>query len=143
MYKWSKQSLKHKETCHPLLQTLFDEVLKEVDCKYLCGTRSKAEQERLYALNLTKVHFPHSKHNAYPSLAADVVPYPVIWPDKKSTLEKYSLDLGRLYMFVGYVKGIAFELGIPIRAGADWDSDFQVSDQSFHDLPHFELKGDY
>ena len=143
MYIWSPQSLEHRSTCHPDLQKLFDRVLLEVDCRYECGHRNEAEQTRLFTMEppRTKVQWPYSKHNLYPSLAADVIPCPVIWPNIKDGIKKYSLDLGRLYMFVGYVKGIAFELGIPIRAGADWDSDFQVSDQNFHDLPHIELIG--
>ena len=139
MYIWSSHSLKHKNTCCRSIQRLFDEVLKEVDCRYECGYRNKTEQNRLFELGISKVQWPDSKHNIFPSLAADVIPYPVIWPKIEDGIEKYSLDLGRLYMFVGYVKGIAYELGISIRAGADWDNDFQVSDQTFHDLPHFEL----
>lgn len=141
MFAWSPHSLKHRSTCHADLQWLFDVVLREVDCRYECGHRNKAKQNRSFALNLSKVQWPNSKHNLLPSLAVDVIPYPVIWPKEKDGIKKYSLDLGRLYMFVGYVKGIAYELGVPVRAGADWDSDFQVSDQRFHDLPHFELVG--
>lgn len=144
MYKWSPFSLRHRSTCERALQRLFDEVLKEVDCRYECGHRVKAEQNRAYDLGISKVQWPNSKHNFLPSQAADVMPYPVVWPDLKvMNIEKYSLELGRIYMFVGYVKGIAYELGIPIRCGADWDSDFQVSDQTFHDLPHFELVGHF
>jgi len=65
------------------------------------------------------------------SLAVDVVPYPINWN-----------DLPRFYMFVGYVKRIADELGITIRCGADWDMDGWSKDQKFHDLPHFELVED-
>lgn len=138
MYIWSPHSLKHRNACDADIQRLFDRVLLEVDCRYECGHRNKAEQNRLFQLGVSKVQWPDSKHNTYPSLAADVIPYPVIWPNIKDGIKKYFLDLGRLYMFVGYVKGIAFELGIPVRAGADWDGDFILTDQTFHDLPHFE-----
>jgi hypothetical protein len=30
-------------------------------------------------------------------------------------------------------------MGIESRMGADWDGDFDTKDQTFHDLPHFEL----
>jgi len=142
-YIWSPYSLSRRSTSHILLQQLFDEVLKKVDCRYECGHRNEAEQNRSYDLGLSKVQWPDSKHNLLPSLAADVIPFPVIWPEVKDGIKKYSLDLGRLYMFVGYVKGIAYKLGIPVRAGADWDSDFQISDQTFHDLPHWELVGNF
>lgn len=29
--------------------------------------------------------------------------------------------------------------GVKIRWGGDWDGDWIHTDQSFHDLPHFEL----
>ena len=45
----------------------------------------------------------------------------------------------RFYLFAGFVKGIAAEMGIKLRLGADWDGDFTTRDQTFHDLPHFEL----
>lgn len=141
MYKWSPHSLRHRSTCHVDLQRLFDEVLKEVDCRYECGHRNKAKQNRSYDLGLSKVQWPDSKHNPLPSWAADVIPFPVIWPNLNDGIKKYSLDLGRMYLFVGYVKGIAYELGIPVRAGADWDGDFILTDQTFHDLPHIELVG--
>jgi hypothetical protein len=48
-------------------------------------------------------------------------------------------DVESTYNFIGYVQGIADELGIKIRSGADWDMDNNFHDQSFMDLPHFEL----
>lgn len=139
MPSFSQRSKDKLATCHPLLQDLFNEVIRHIDCKVECGQRGKAEQDRLHRLKRSKVVYPHSKHNKTPSFAADVVPYPVIWPDKKNRPDSYVLDMGRFYMFAGYVKATADQLEITIRLGADWDSDFQVSDQTFHDLPHFEL----
>ena len=59
----------------------------------------------------------------------DVAPYQIDWQDKD-----------RFYYFAGIVKGVALKLNIPIRWGGDWDSDTQVKDQTFFDLPHFEIK---
>jgi hypothetical protein len=42
--------------------------------------------------------------------------------------------------FAGYVKGIAMMLGIPIRWGGDWNSNNDLKDNNFDDLPHFELR---
>ena len=77
---------------------------------------------------MSKLKFPESKHNQMPSMAADVVLYPIDWDDTQ-----------RFYMFVGIVRGIAAKMNIPIRCGADWDGDMYIKDQNFHDLPHFEL----
>jgi peptidoglycan L-alanyl-D-glutamate endopeptidase CwlK len=63
-------------------------------------------------------------------MAVDVAPYPIDWSDLK-----------RFYNFVGFVRGVASQMNIPIRVGADWDGDFHWKDQKFHDLPHFEIKG--
>ena len=58
-----------------------------------------------------------------------LAPYPIDWNDKE-----------RFYFFAGYVKGIASQMGIELRWGGDWDSDNQLHDQTFMDLPHFELR---
>lgn len=143
MYHFSTSSLSALNSCHMPLQELAKEILKYTDCKVLYGSRGRGEQNRLYKLGRSTKQFPHSKHNHYPSLAMDIIPYPVIWPNVKDSIEKYTLELGRMYMFVGLARGIAFEKGIDIRVGADWDGDFILTDQTFHDLAHIELKGDY
>jgi peptidoglycan L-alanyl-D-glutamate endopeptidase CwlK len=50
-----------------------------------------------------------------------------------------------MHYFAGYVKATAEQLKKDqlichdIRWGGDWDSDTEVNDQTFIDLPHFEL----
>jgi len=126
---YSKRSQSRLETAHPLLQDLFNEVIKHADCTILEGHRDKARQNMLYRQCKSKAQYPDSRHNALPSLAVDVAPYPIDWE-----------DLRRFYYFGGIVKGVAFVLDIPLRWGGDWDGDLQVKDQNFNDLPHFELK---
>lgn len=46
----------------------------------------------------------------------------------------------QFYFLAGFVMAKAAQLDIPIRWGGDWDSDFNVLDQSFDDLVHFEKK---
>ena len=128
MYKFSDRSHKKLTTCHPDLIQLFNEVIKNVDCTILDGHRTESEQNRLFKIGNSRVEFPHSMHNRYPSHAVDVAPYPIDWT-----------NVHRFYMFVGYVRAVANNLNIKIRCGADWDSDWLTSDQTFHDLPHFEL----
>jgi len=67
-------------------------------------------------------------HNRYPSRAIDLAPWPLDWS-----------DIRRFYYFGGFVVGVANKLDIPIRWGGDWDGDFEVKDQNFNDLVHFEL----
>jgi hypothetical protein len=126
---FGKQSRKNLESCHEDLQKLFNEVIKHFDCSVICGHRGQEEQDRAFHDGRSKLKFPESKHNKTPSLAADVVPYPIDWKDTE-----------RFYMFVGVVRGIAAMMGISIRCGADWNGNMEIKDQNFHDLPHFELK---
>ena len=129
MPRFSSKSKKKLEECHPLLQKLFNEVILGFDCTIQCGHRGEHEQNEAYRKNYSKLRYPESKHNKKPSLAVDVIPHPLDWKDTE-----------RMYFFAGYVKAKAEELGIDIRLGCDWDSDTEVKDQKFIDLPHFELR---
>lgn len=128
MPNYSSRSTKELATCDERLQLVFNEVIKRFDCSILKGHRKKEEQDEKYRLGLSKVQYPNSKHNFFPSLAVDVAPYPVDWRDRE-----------RFHYFAGYVVGTAISLGVRIRWGGDWDKDTQVKDNAFDDLPHFEL----
>lgn len=129
MPKFSARSRQNLSECHPDLQRLFNEVIKHYDCTVTDGHRGKEEQNKAYSKGWSKLKFPKSKHNKKPSLAADVVPYPINYKDK-----------ARLYHFGGYVLAVADQLGIKVRWGGNWDSDSELHDQSFFDLPHWELR---
>jgi len=149
MPHFGKKSQERLDTCHPVLRRLMDEVIKTYDCSIVEGRRSKETQDGYFKRGVTTVEWPNSKHNAIPpelSTAVDVVPYipemgGQIWPNPETqTPEEYIRTLGAFYMFLGYVQRVAIELGIPIRMGADWNSNRNLLDQNFHDLPHIELK---
>lgn len=128
MPSFSKSSKKQLETCHPILQEILNEVIKYVDFKILEGHRTEELQNLYYEQGKSKLKFPNSKHNKLPSLAVDIAPWPIDWNDKT-----------RFYFLAGVVKGIASAKGYKIRHGGDWDSDNDFKDQTFFDLPHFEL----
>jgi hypothetical protein len=138
MPKFSGTSKKRLATCDDPLQRLFNEVIKHHDCKVLKGYRSRDEQNGAYTSGRSGVPWPESKHNSMPSKGVDVAPYPLRWPDKLKGRDQ-EMEWRRWYMFVGLVRGIASQMNIEIRCGADWDGDFDIKDQNFHDLPHFEL----
>ena len=129
MPKFGSTSIKRLETCHEDLQQIFYQVIKHFDCSILEGHRGEEKQNKYFDEGKSKVRYPKGRHNANPSRAVDVAPYPIDWD-----------DLDRFYYFAGFVKGIAAMLDIPIRWGGDWDNDTQVKDTGFKDLPHFELK---
>ena len=128
-YEFSKQSLANLKTCDKRLQKLFNEVIKHFDCSIIGGYRSDSEQDYYFKKGLTKLRGGESKHNLQPSQAVDVCPYPIDWSNHK-----------RYILFAGYVKGIASQMNIKIRWGGDWDSDNIMKDQTFNDLPHFQLE---
>ena len=128
MPKFSKSSRNKLETCDQRLQDIFNEVIKTWDCTIMCGYRGEYEQNQAYHNRKSGLKFPQSKHNKSPSKAVDVAPYPIDWND---TIAFAS--------FAGYVKRVAEEQGVQIRWGGDWNRDGFNKDQTFNDLPHFEI----
>ena len=126
---FGRRTKKHLATCDKRLQDVFNEVIKHVDCSVIEGHRDEERQNKLYEEGKTKVYWPNGRHNAKPSKAADVVPYPIDWDDRE-----------RFHLFAGFVIGIAKSMGITLRWGGDWDQDWTVMDNKFDDFPHFEIK---
>ena len=129
---FSFQSLKNLGECHLLLQQIAHEVVKRFDCACVCGHRGKTDQDYAFEHHWSEVQYPNSKHNMEPSEAMDLVPC-VKGKPSWNTLEDYA--------FAGYVLRVAEDLGIPIRCGADWDRDKDMTDQTFKDPCHFEIQG--
>jgi len=150
-YQFNQSSLSNLSTCHRTLQNLFNEVILKADCSIICGHRGEIEQNKAYESGRSKIKFPHGKHNSVPSLASDVYPYPYDWEAGEWTfndvfaegnldkMRRVMNNLKKFYYFAGIVRGIAWELGINVRWGGDWDSDNDLTDQNFNDLPHWEI----
>lgn len=128
MPTFSEYSKGHLVTCDQQLQDLFNEVIKHYNCRVLCGHRAEEAQNLAYESGASQVRWPNGQHNSYPSMAVDVVPYPVDWD-----------DLDRFKVFIGFVLGVASQMDIAVRSGIDWDGDWNFKDQQFVDMPHFEL----
>ncbi len=129
MPRFGKTSRKRLKTCDEDLQVLFEEVVKYFDCSVIEGHRNEARQNKAFEDGNSKVKFPNGRHNSKPSKAVDVAPYPIDWEDRE-----------RMTYFAGFVKGIAYMMGIPIRWGGDWNNNTILKDNNFDDLPHFELR---
>ena len=128
MFRFGSRSKKHLVTLDERLQKVLNEVIKYVDCSIIEGHRSAKRQDKLFEEGRTKVKYPNGRHNANPSRAVDVVPYPIDWDDRE-----------RFHLFAGFVIGIAQSMGIKLRWGGDWNMNFEVDDNNFDDFPHFEL----
>lgn len=128
MPSFSKRSRDKLETCDIQLQLIFNEVIQHWDCTILEGTRTKETQDEYFRTGRSKVQYPNSKHNSNPSLAVDVAPYPIDWN-----------DLERFRAFGGFVLGVAAMMDVKLRWGGDFNMNRDFKDQSFVDMPHFEL----
>lgn len=122
-FKFGQKSLDRLSECHEDLQKIAHELIKEMDVTVLCGFRGKEEQEQAFIQGKSKLRWPHSKHNKKPSLAMDIVPYPVDWNDMRRFIDMCSA-----------IERIAKSLDIKILLGRDF---------SFRDWPHCELVTDY
>jgi len=134
MPRYSSTSQERLATCHPDLREIFAEVIQHFDNTIIEGHRSRERQNRLQREGKSQVRWPNSKHNSYPSMAVDAIPYPIDWNDRE-----------RMTLFAGYVIGVAdqlFDLGRinhRVRWGGDWSMDTEVKDNRFDDLVHFEI----
>ena len=127
MPSFSSKSLARLNSTDERLVRVFTEVVKHFDCTILEGKRTVDRQKMLVAQGKSKTM--NSKHLT--GKAVDVAPYPIDWNDRE-----------RFTYFAGYVMGIAAKMGIKLRWGGDWARDTQVSNNSFDDLPHFEIHGE-
>lgn len=130
MPSFSQISTMRLITCHPDIVLLCNEIIKDVDISVLCGHRGQDEQNRAYELGRSTKRWPNSKHNLFPSMAVDIGPYPIDWDNRD-----------RWTMFGGYVLWRAGKLGLNVRWGGDWDSDGDIWEHRFIDMPHFEVVG--
>lgn len=127
MPSFSKASEDKLKTCHPDLQIILRTVIQDFDFSVIFGHRTKEEQDALFAQGrdmpgkiVTNKRFPDSKHNAMPSLAVDVAPYPIDWDDEN-----------RFHELAGRILEAAALMAIVVIWGGNWKSP--------HDLGHFEL----
>lgn len=119
-------------TCDERLQRVLNEAIKYVDFSVVEGHRGQAAQDAAYAKGLSKLKWPHGNHNADPSRAADIAPFPIDWRDKTTSIARFA--------FVsGVVQVCAKQLGIKVRFGWDWNRDLDPRDETFLDWPHVEL----
>jgi len=131
MPSFSSASSRKLATCHRGLQEVFRSVVEEFDCTILQGGRSREEQERAFRDGRSHLRWPFSSHNTSPSMAVDVTPYPIDFGDRE-----------RITLFAGYVLATARALNVRLRWGGDWDIDYEVRDNQFDDLLHYEMTED-
>jgi peptidoglycan L-alanyl-D-glutamate endopeptidase CwlK len=123
---FGKKSRRVLEGLDDDLQALLNEVIKFIDISLIEGYRSVDRQKELFKLGKAKTL--ESKHLT--AEACDLAPYHngIDWNNRENFI----------YM-AGVIKGIAWQMGIPIKWGGDWNKNNDLSDNNFDDLNHIEL----
>ena len=134
-YVWGARSRSRLDTCHPLLITLLDRVIKRadlpLDLSVLCGERNAVEQAQAFKSGASKLPWPKSKHNKSPSHAIDVAPF---------VAGAVSWDWTHYHQIAPIIKDDWTKLqadGLTGAAVLTWGGDWR----SFKDGPHWELSG--
>jgi len=127
MPHFSDKSYSNLETAHPLLQRLMDSCIIDYDFSVICGHRGEAAQNEAFSKGYSKLKYPKSKHNSMPSMAVDIVPYPLDWKNIDS-FKALSV----------HIKGVWDKIPVAEREGytLSWGGDWT----SFRDYPHWELR---
>lgn len=132
MAKFSMASQAQLQTCDPRLQRIASEAIEIIDFSILEGHRSKEDQEADFRKGVTKLHYPHGRHNSLPSKAFDFSPYPQDWSEKATALARFTF-------IAGVILAVAKKQGVKIRFGFDWNRNFDPRDETFLDWGHVEL----
>ena len=127
---FSKASLTKIATLDPRLQRILRSAIKVgPDFTVLVGHRNKADQNHAFEHGFSKLEWPNSKHNASPSKAVDLAPWPIDWK-----------NINRFRMLAGFLIGYAEGQGVTLRWGGDWDRDWRETDEKgLRDFCHFEI----
>ena len=149
MYAFGKRSRDNLDTCHKDIIAICEELIKFYDFSVIEGLRTQERQQQLFREGKTKIDGVTKKgrhqgevHNGkLVSMAVDIIPY------KKGTnpFDNNEKERARFYFMMGAVAAIAerlFDEGKithKVRFGLDWAGTHVYTDNSFDDLPHFEL----
>ncbi len=141
-FAWGTRSLQRRGSVRPELQKIADLAIEmsPFDLTFTEGHRNERWQIAFYAQGrtspgsiVTDVQWPHGTHNAVPSNAMHLDPYPINYKDT----DKYVLMAG-----VVWAAAVVLELNDHLRWGRDWDRDFDLTDQRrILYFAHFEWVG--
>lgn len=139
-FEFSKNSEKQLATCHPDLVLIMVTALRwsVLDFGVSEGHRSDKRQADLFRRKKSKLDgvTKKSKHQSFPSMAADIYPY-----IRGASWDKHHcIYLAGCIMMVARILFNQGKITHKLRWGGDWDQDGEpYTDQTFQDLVHFEL----
>lgn len=160
MFSFGRKSLEVRETLCDELKLVVDFAIRVYNISLIEGHRDQETQDRYFSNGVSKLRWPNSKHNSYPSDAVDIWPYVTNLagvrvstafsghPDQIKSLAKatgqtekriWELTLQEYATMKGVLMAAGKVHGVELRFGDDWDGDHDRLDQSFVDLPHVEV----
>lgn len=119
-------------TCVTPLQLVCVEVIKHFDFTVLEGHRGQAAQDAAFASGASQKRWPFGEHNATPSRAVDIWPFPIDWSDQEKNVQ-------RCVLLAGMMLATGWHLGIRLRWGGDWNRDGDTRNEHFRDYGHIEV----
>ncbi len=142
-YKFGARSKKHYDTLHKDLQVILDQVIKYYDFSIIEGHRTLETQQKYFKEGKSKLDGINqkSKHQSLPSMAVDIMPY----KKGSNAFSGMVKDKYRFYYLMGLIRAESERLyqekkiSHKVRFGIDWNSNDLFDDQTFDDMPHFEL----
>ena len=137
---FSAASQRRLAMAHPELQRLMNLARSQIAFEIDDSQRGRAAQELAFRTGHSKAHFGESAHNWSPAIAVDIhpIPLPPDWPPKLF-LALHDV-IGQWDPDTKFGSGLAKQLLIPITWGGDWNGNGSQTDQTLHDLPHYELR---
>lgn len=132
MPSFGLESTKQYLTLDERLKRVLAEAITYFDFSIIEGYRNKEQQEAAFAKGATQLHYPHGNHNQFPSRAADCMPFPVDWSEKREAI-------ARIAFMHGVIFACAKRQGVKVRFGFDWNRNLDPRDETFLDYPHIEL----
>lgn len=127
MPAFSRASKERLETCHPDIQAVCKELIKQYDFTVLEGYRGKRAQNQAFKNATSQVEYPNSAHNKMPSHAVDIAPYPIDW-DNISRFNEMIIRFDAVANMLRAEGVISSEFVY----GGKW--------QNLKDWPHIEIK---
>jgi len=133
-FNFGSSSEKRLKTVSPLLQKIMRKSLEtsliDFGIPQHGGKRTASEQCELFKQGLSKCDGVKKLSRHQSGNAIDIVAF----------VNGYTYDQKYYYMLGHHILQTAKSMGITnLRWGGDWDGDFDLSDQTFNDLVHFEL----
>lgn len=128
-------------TCSPRIQRFGLEAIRRtprhLDWAITCGWRNQVDQNEAFRTRKSKKRWPESMHNTVDSSGKPSARAFDIRPASPFTAADWA-DKLRFARIIGFLEGVAIDMGERFRFGIDFDGDGRSIDESFVDIPHIE-----